>query len=134
MHIWVQKSASIQLQTSSLKLAAQPAISCTYTSYLAPRVRIPRHERPHVEEVRHGRTDPAEDLPARGARVGVERPVASFGGCVAGFVPNLGEKRPVVAGEVALIPQHSADVLLLRDTRNLLKQPDLLRATLNHRY
>ena len=36
MHIWVQKSASIQLQTSSLKLAAQPAISCTCTSYLAP--------------------------------------------------------------------------------------------------
>ena len=35
----VQKSASIQLQTSSLKLAAQPAISCTCTSYLAPRKR-----------------------------------------------------------------------------------------------
>ena len=35
MHIWVQKSASVQLQTSSLKLAAQPAISCTCTSHLA---------------------------------------------------------------------------------------------------
>ena len=32
-----KKSPSIQLQTSSPKLAAQPAISCTYTSYLAPR-------------------------------------------------------------------------------------------------
>ena len=37
MHIWVQKSASIQLQTSSLKLAVQLANNCTYTSYLAPR-------------------------------------------------------------------------------------------------
>ena len=36
MHICVQKSDSVQLQTSSLKLAAQPAISCTYTSSLAP--------------------------------------------------------------------------------------------------
>ena len=36
MSIWMQKSASIQLQTSSLKLAAQPAISCAYTSYRAP--------------------------------------------------------------------------------------------------
>ena len=33
MHIWMQKSASIQLQTSSLKLAAQPAISCTFAYF-----------------------------------------------------------------------------------------------------
>ena len=69
-----------------------------------------------------------------GAAVRVERAVASLRSRVSGLIANLREVRPVVAGEVALIPQHSADVLLLRDTRNLLKQPDLLRATLNHRY
>ena len=36
MNSWMQKSAWIQKRTSSLKLAAQPAITCTFASYLAP--------------------------------------------------------------------------------------------------
>ena len=38
MHIWVEKSASVQKRTSSLKLAAPPASGCTFTSYLAPSI------------------------------------------------------------------------------------------------